>query len=39
MEKVASSAATAGVDFDHLMGYLGKMINYLLPKQMNSPLY
>ena len=26
IEKVASSAATAGLDIDHLMGYLGKMI-------------
>lgn len=26
IEKVASSAATAGVDLDHLLGYLGKMI-------------
>lgn len=26
IEKVASSAANAGLDLDHLMGYLGKMI-------------
>ena len=26
MEKTASSAYTAGIDFDHLLGYLGKMI-------------
>lgn len=26
IEKVASSAASAGLDLDHLMGYLGKMI-------------
>src|SRR5699024_10291305 len=26
IEKVASSAATAGVDLDHLLGYLGKMV-------------
>ena len=26
IEKVASSAATAGIDLDHLLGYLGKMI-------------
>lgn len=26
IEKVASSAATAGVDLDHMMGYLAKMI-------------
>jgi len=26
MEKVASSAYTAGIDFDHLLAYLGKMI-------------
>ena len=27
IEKVASSAANAGLDLDHLMGYLGKMID------------
>ena len=26
IEKVASSAATAGLDLDHMMGYLAKMI-------------
>lgn len=26
IEKVASSAATAGIDLDHLLGYLGKMV-------------
>ena len=26
MKKTASSAYTAGIDFDHLLGYLGKMI-------------
>lgn len=26
IEKVASSAATAGIDLDHLLGYIGKMV-------------